>query len=91
MADEKKGNGQQGMDLIVMLHAEVLELSRAFDRQHQENVRHHEEQKRHYEEQKRQYEELKSHVRRMAEILVGVGDRLNDHDRRLSAIESKFR
>lgn len=79
---EKNGNGQQGMDLLVRLHMEVLELSKAFDRQHQENVRHH-------EEQKRQYEETQSHIRRMAEMVLAIADKLSDHERRIAAVEAK--
>lgn len=81
MAD-KKGNGQQGVDLIVRLHAEVMELGSVLDRQHAENVRHH-------EEQRRQHDEMKSHIRRMAEMIMAVADKLSDHERRLSAVEAK--
>jgi len=72
---EKKGNGQQGMDLIAMLYTEVTGMGAEIDR--------------HYEEQKRHHEEMTSHVRRMAEMILAIADKLRDHEQRLAAVEAK--
>jgi len=95
---EKNGNGQQGVDLFVMLHGEVKgvlgaldQLERRADRFDAELNRFREEMQSYFADQKQVYGEMKSHFLRIAEMLVTVGDRLNDHDRRLAALESRFR
>ena len=79
MADLKNGNGQKGRDLVLGLHSEVKELSAALER--------------HVAETKqlidRNHAETQHYLGRMARIILGIGDHLNDHDERLIAVEAK--
>jgi len=77
---KKSGNGKQGGDLVVELHSAVVDLQQALTRHHRETqdtlARHHEETDR--------------HLGRVSRMLIAVGDRLGDHERRLAAVEAKI-
>jgi hypothetical protein len=87
------GNGKGGGDLVVNLHGEVAELREAFKRQREDMERRHQEMERWHREMAatvvRHHRETDHHLGRIARMLGHVGDRLNDHERRLTAVEEK--
>jgi len=88
-----KGNGHGGGDLIVNLHGEVMKLRETLARQHQEQQRWNRDMEHRFREMAtatgRYHRETDGHLVRIARMIGHLGDRVSDHERRLSAVEAK--
>ena len=88
----KNGNGKHGGDLVVGLHGAVVDLQQALAQQHREVQERLAQQHREMQETLARHQKATDqNLGRIARMLVAVGDRLNDHERRLAAVEAKVR